>query len=155
MKLQHSSSHNIKVKLQQLKYFRLKILTVVTIKSIIFWDMTTHTLVEIQLYFRRMYGLHLQGQRIKSSKQQQMSFQSDLSTNLWDHFGPWEILNDNELSPSFLLHFNPEDGSSTFLRNVSQLLPDYIVSHPTKWMWFAGYEFKPSLWLACAKCGKK
>jgi hypothetical protein len=29
-----------------------------------------------------------------------------------------------------LLLFGPEDGSNTFLRNVSELIPDYTVSHP-------------------------
>jgi hypothetical protein len=28
------------------------------------------------------------------------------------------------------LHFNPEDGGSVFLKNVSGLLPDYSLLHP-------------------------
>jgi hypothetical protein len=31
------------------------------------------------------------------------------------------------------LLFNPEDGDSMFLRNVSKLLPHYLASHPTRY----------------------
>jgi hypothetical protein len=85
-------------------------------KSIIFWDVTSCSLAEVYRTFEVTYCFHLQGQRISRAIKA----------------GPHQA---GSHSASWLLGLllDPEDGGSTFLRNVGKLLPDYITSHPRRW----------------------
>jgi hypothetical protein len=67
-----------------------------TVWSIIFWDVTVCSQVEVHQHFRGTYWLHLQSWRVLQARNQQ---QAEL--------------------------FSHEDGRSTFLRNITGLVPNY------------------------------
>jgi hypothetical protein len=46
---------------------RFVVLTAVTIKSTIFWDMTPYSLVEVHRGFKESYCFHLQGLRVSQA----------------------------------------------------------------------------------------
>jgi hypothetical protein len=73
-------------------------------------------LVEIQLRFGVTYCLHLQVRRVSQANSQEEAGREQKSV----------------LLATFLVGFflDPEDGGSMFLRNVSELLPNYTASHP-------------------------
>jgi hypothetical protein len=82
--------------------------------SIIFWDVMKCSPVEIHDRFGGTYCLPLQNRRV--SQQRVGGFVCCL------------------LLAGYVLGllFDPEDGDSTFPRNVNQLLPDYTKSIPRK-----------------------
>jgi hypothetical protein len=67
-------------------------------KSTVLWDDIPYSLVVVYQNFGGMYCLHLQGQRVSQTSNQQ------------------------EGSRKLGSLFDPEDGDSMFLRNVSELL---------------------------------
>jgi hypothetical protein len=88
----------------------------VTIKSTIFWDVMPRTLP--QRRFGRTYSFHLQGQRLRPVSNQQKSGHKQIC--VFSGSGYFLV--------TYCSVFYPENESSTFVRNVSELLPTYSMS---------------------------
>jgi hypothetical protein len=88
-----------------------EILTAVTVTSIVFWDVTPCSIVEVYWCFGGALCLHLQGRRVKQADNK---FCLILALH------------------TFGIHFDLEDGGSTFLWNIGTRVPDYTASHSTK-----------------------
>jgi hypothetical protein len=113
----------------------------VAMKIATFWDMTSCSLVQISWrwlwrllpsgLWRYIVWYVYQTTRRHSSEDSKRFFIYILLLECWGMFTEFfsTIIS---IAAGYLLGllFSPKDGGSTFLRNVSKLLPDYISSHP-------------------------
>jgi hypothetical protein len=121
---------HIKVKLLQLKYFRLEVPTLMAIRRVLILGCDTMYFGISSPTFQRNVLPPSLWSKSTPNKSSRCLF-SQISPLICEiTLPPWEILNNEKLSPCCLLDllFNPKDRSSTFLWNDSQLLPDYMVS---------------------------
>jgi hypothetical protein len=51
-------------------YVRFEAVTAVTMKSVIFWDVTPYSLVEAYRHFRGKYCIHIQDKRLSTANKQ-------------------------------------------------------------------------------------
>jgi hypothetical protein len=105
------NSMNISVTSPVSTTVRFEVHTDLSIKINIFWDMTPCNPVEIYQRFGETYCLHLHGWR------------ENQANRCWSCMNcPWR--KDEEVCNLFVVScFDPEDGSSKFLRNVGKHLP--------------------------------
>jgi hypothetical protein len=88
------------------QYVGFEVLSVVVMKSSIFWDVTLCTLLKVNWRFGGTCCLHLQDQRISQAR------------------------NWREAGSKHGLFFGPEDGCDMFLRNVSWLSTAWMALYP-------------------------
>jgi hypothetical protein len=81
-----------------------------------FWDVTPCSIVEVYWCFGLTYCLHLQGWRVNQRSNQQAETEALLL---------------NGYLLGFLVH--ADDRNSAYLRDVGNLLPNYMASHPTRY----------------------
>jgi hypothetical protein len=102
-------------------------LTAVTMRSVVFWDLTSPSCVEVYWRFGETYCLHLQGRRVRKKQETTSSFPS---------------LRQNQFFVSRLavlgLQFDPEDGGNIFPRNVDQIISNYTASVRIRLLFFCG-----------------
>lgn len=120
-----------KLKIRVKNHVRFEAFTAAVMRSSVFWDMIMHSLLKDNRCFKGTYRLHLQCWRERWAR----NHLSLLPT-----------------SASFLLalSFNLEDGSDTFLWNVSWLSVDCIVSYSRRqnckkrvlWILCSGISFR-------------
>jgi hypothetical protein len=63
-------------------YGRSKALTVLTTKSMNFWNVMTFTLIEVNQHFRGMYCLHPQGKRESHTSKHSEPFMEESGMNI-------------------------------------------------------------------------
>jgi hypothetical protein len=95
---------------------RFEVLMEVAVESVMFRDMVLCNLVAVHRRFGGNLCLHFQRQRINQASNQQETRRKKRTAivSYWLIFG---------------LLFDPEDGSSTYLRNVEEILPEYMELH--------------------------
>jgi hypothetical protein len=93
---------------------RFEVLTVVTMKSTTFGNLTPYSMAEIYRRNGGMCCVHLQGRRIRQPSKRASSIVPAACYLLVLSVG---------------LLFDHEDGDITFLRNVDKLIPNYTASH--------------------------
>jgi hypothetical protein len=90
-------------------HVRFQVLTSVTLKTTLLWDMKPYTRVKACRYFGRTYFLYFQDRRMNLANKEAL-----LATWLVASFGSL---------------FDLEYCGNTFVRNVGELLPDYTKPH--------------------------
>jgi hypothetical protein len=106
--------------------------TILYPKRTLFSDMMPHSLVKVTKCFRGIYCLHLRGWRESQAtgKKQLAKWAPRLPRGSTNGLPSLKSSTCSLLLVGYLLglYLNPEEGSDMFLRNVSQLLADYMVS---------------------------
>jgi hypothetical protein len=91
-------------------------------KSMIFWDVTVCSPVEVHRHFRGTYRFHLQGGGVCLSSNQQ-------GAGLAAQSSAWHVLPVAHLVGLFL---DPEDGNSMFFWIICELISGCMVTHPRR-----------------------
>jgi hypothetical protein len=110
MKMPKISQFNYTLSSQTFRHIRDLRLSRMYEKNTIFWDVTPCIMIEVYRRSGATYCLHLRDKNISQGRKQQ-AFVTLVTARLLG------------------LLFYPEDGGSTFLRNFSKRLPDYMMSH--------------------------
>jgi hypothetical protein len=104
---------------RNLSLVRFEVLTVVVIKSTIFWDITPCSPLRVNRRFGGTYRLHLQCRKTSRAwNQSESRWQAELCFHAGFLLG---------------LFFDPEDRGDMFLRNVGWLSTDYTALYHRIW----------------------
>jgi hypothetical protein len=113
--------------LQVIDYGGFEVLTAVTVKNIIFWDVTLCIPVDVHRCFEErnasIFRIEEGVEQVTSNKLAPK--QSKLGEILFALLVACFLL-----GSCFGLHLNPEYGGNTFMRNIDKLQRDYTSSHP-------------------------
>jgi hypothetical protein len=133
---------------------------ILKLKNIIFWDVTPCSPVEVLLFSRLSY-LSIRATYGPLSRPMPITLLLDPTTYIWDPYRPTEFVHaaDKSLRCSLpagcllelLTLLKPEDGASTFLRNIGERLPEYMALQSPSLRNSYGTKFQP----LCREQGEK